>query len=198
MLVAGIILLILLSIALLRFGFIVEYSDAGLQMWYKIGFLRFSLADDGKEKKPKKKKDKESAVKLPGNFSAFIDIFNAVKTALDRFRRRLLIKELTLYYSAAGEDAAKTAMTFGAGNAVFSFLLPVLDRNFRVKKQDLRVFADFESTEPKFYANVRFSLAVWEAFYIVFAFLPILKTFFRSGNNNIRKDENNGEATATD
>ncbi|MCL2222278.1 MAG: DUF2953 domain-containing protein [Oscillospiraceae bacterium] len=182
MLVLGIIFLILLLIALLRFGFIVEYSDEGLQMWYKIGFFRFSLSDDGKEKKPKISRDKESAVKLPGDFSAFIDIFNAVKSALDRFRRRLLIKELTLYYSSAGEDAAKTAMVYGAGNAAFGFLLPVLDRNFRLKKRDLRVFADFESTEPRIYAKVRFSLAVWEAFYIVFAFLPILKTVLPVGS----------------
>lgn len=179
MLVLGIILLILLLLALLRFGLIIEYSDSGFQMWAKAGFLKFSLSGDGKDKRAKKKKRvraKRSDLKMPGDLGAFLEIFKMAKSFLGRLKRRLLIKELTLHCTFAGDDAAKTALAFGRGHAVFGFILPVLESNFRIKKQDVGVFADFESVKPGVYAKISVSLAVWEVFYILSALSPMLKT----------------------
>ena len=59
MLVFAIIMSIFILLALLRFGFIVEYSEVGFEMWMKAGFLRLRLKDKDKREKPKKKKPKK-------------------------------------------------------------------------------------------------------------------------------------------
>jgi len=201
MLALGIVIFILVLLAFLRFGVIAEYNDEGFRLWAKAGFIKFELLKDT-EKKPKKKKEKKekSTVNFkPGSLSDLMVILRSVKTMLSRFRRRLLIRYLILYYTSAGDDPAKTAMIFGASYAVFNTIIPMLEKNFRIKKRDLRAFADFESREQKIYAKAAVSLAVWEVFYIVFALFPIIKTIFRNRpktktglpETNNRKDENN-------
>ena len=195
MMALAIISAILILIALLRFGVIVEFSDEGFTVKAKAGpfaFLVFPKKDKPgeTEKKAKRKAEKKAARKAekeeqkrkkkeeqserkPGGLKAFMDAFKAVKTALGRLRRRLLIKQLTLYFTSAGDDPAKTAMQFGAANAVFGAIVPVLERSFRIKRSDLRAAADFEAQEQSIYAKVIISIAVWEVLYVGFALLPV-------------------------
>jgi len=197
MIALAIVLSALILIALLRFGVIIEYSSEGLKMWAKVGFLKIYLSDEKDKKKPKKKKPKKAKKDtnfkdmLPGSLSGFLDILKtlgrSVRNTLSRFKRRLLIKQLTLYYTSAGEDPANTAMIYGAANAVFGTTIPVLERNFRIKRYDLRAFADFTAKEQGIYAKIAVSIAVWEVFYIVFALFPIIPALFR--NRPARKKE---------
>jgi len=212
MLALGIILAVLLLIALLRFGIIVIYDDEGFRLWAKVGFVKISVLDDNKDKKPKKKKKKKEKEKkfnpkemMPGGLSEFLDMLRAVKNALSRLKRRLLIKRLRLYYMSAGENPANTAIQYGAANAVFETIIPILENNFRIRKSDLRATVDFNSTKQKIYAEIAVSIAVWEVFYIVFALFPILtaafkrkpdsKTGSKLDNESDRKDgQENGES----
>jgi len=184
---------IFILLALLRFGFIVEYSEVGFEMWVKAGFLRLRLKDKDKrekpkKKKPKKKKEKKPGKKGPGSLSEFLDMLRAVKKALDRLRRKLLIKQLTLHYTSASDDPSKTALQFGAANAVFGVIIPVLERYFKIKRRDLRTAADFNGKENRIYAKIIISIAVWEVIYIVFALLPIITAMLKSEPDV--KDEN--------
>ena len=201
---------VLILIALLRFGVIVEYSEEGFHLWAKAGFLKFKLLDDNKEKKPKKKKEKPKKERnlkemLPGSLSEFMDAAKTVLNALGRLKRRLLIKQLTLYYTSAGEDPANTALQFGAANAMIGILIPEIKKQFRVKRLDLRMWFDFTSTEQKIYAKIIISIAVWEVFYVFFALLPLITAIFKrkpshagkseKSNKKERKDvEDNGES----
>jgi len=189
MLALAIIFTSLLLIALLRFGFIAEYSEAGFDYWISIGFIKIRLSGKEKTKKVKKeKKKKESSVVIkPGSMSIFLDMLKAVKNALSRLKRRLLIKQLTLYYMSAGDDPATTALLFGTANAVYNTIIPALERNFRIRKRDLRASADFTATEQKIYAKIAISIAVWEVFYIIFALFPIITAIFKS--KPVRKQE---------
>jgi len=204
MIALAITLSVIFVIALLRFGVIAEYSEDGILLWVKAGFLKIKLeTDDTKKKKKKKKKkpkEKNDIVKqiLPGSLSEFMDILKAVLNSLSRLKRRLLIKQLTLYYCAASEDAANTAMQFGAANAVFGAIIPAIKRNFRIRKLELRTFFDFNSEKPKIYAKVNISIAIWEIFYIIFALFPILTSAFKRKDGthngkspNKRADGNN-------
>jgi len=195
---------ILILLALLRFGFIAEYSEAGFEMWVKAGFLRIRLKEKEKKKKPKKKKEKKPGKKGPGSLSAFLDILGAVKKALGRLRRKLLIKQLTLYYTSASDDPSKTALQFGTANAVFGAIIPVLERYFRIKRRDLRAAADFDAKENGIYAKIVVSIAVWEVIYIVFALFPIITAMAKSRpdiksdkiNKSDRKEvQGNGKST---
>jgi len=196
------ILAILLLLAPLRFGAIVEYSGAGMRLWAKVAFLRIPILGDDKKqkkqkKKPKKKKEKESSFDIstvkPGSLSEFMEILRTVRNVLDRFRRRLLIKQLTLYYTSASENAANTAMQFGAASAVFETIVPALKRNFRIKHLDLRAAADFTSTTQKIYAKLNISIAIWEVIYIAFALLPFIISVFKKMPKPEKAESNENE-----
>lgn len=124
-------------------------------------------------RKAKKDKGKEKAKeKMPGGLKPFLDFLPALQRMLSRIRWRLLIKKLTIYYTAGGDDPAMTALAFGAANAAFSALSPMLENSFHIRRRDFRVIADFQSGEQAIYVNAAISLAVWEALYITIALLP--------------------------
>jgi hypothetical protein len=178
----AIVIAVIILILLLRFGVSVEYGSYGLIVLARFGPLKLSVYP-GKEikekkevaKKPKKAKpEKAPDEKKPGMLKTLQDMVPAIKTTLNRLRRRLLIKNLTLHYIAAGDDPSKTAMMFGASSAAFGGILPLLESNFRIKRRDLRASADFEAAQQYIYVYATVSLAVWEALYIAFAMLPPL------------------------
>jgi len=185
MLALAIVVTVIILIALLRFGVIVEYDSEGFKLWAKAGFLKFRLLDDDKEKKKKKKKKKkpkkERNIKelLPGSLSGYMDAVKTVLNALSRLKRRLLIKQLTLYFTSAGEDPANTALQFGIANAAFGVLVPEIKKNFRVKRVDFKTWFDFTSTEQKIYSKIIISIAVWEVFYVLSALLPLITAVFK-------------------
>jgi len=182
----------IILIALLRFGVIVEYCEEGFFLWAKAGFLRFRLLDDKKKKRKKKKKPKkERDLKelLPGSLNEFLESVKTILNALGRLRKRLLIKQLTLYYTSAGEDHFNTAMQFGAANIAVGTLIPQIKKNFRVKRLDLRTWFDFTSTEQKIYAKIIISIAVWEIFYVLFALLPLVTAIFKRTPATVSKSK---------
>jgi len=225
MLALAIVLAIIVLIALLRFGAIIEYSEAGFDVWIKAGFLRIkTVGEDVKNRKKIRELRKKARKKLkknikrdntylkamiPGSMDEFWTTLRAVSNVLNRFKRRLLIKELTLYYLSAGEDPANTALQFGAANAVFEAIMPDIKRNFRVRHLDLRAGFDFTSEQQKIYAKANLSIAVWEVFYAIFALFPIIVNIFKkapkrssrsasapkTGKIDRKDGENNGEET---
>jgi len=212
MLTLAIIFSVLILIALLRFGVIVEYDEAGVKLWVKAVFLKLRILDEDKKDKPKKKKKKEKKPKekRPGGFQRFLDLLKAALKALGRLKRRLLIKQLTLHLTLANDDPSKTAIQYGTVSAVLGTIVPVIERQFRIKRRDLMASVDFTASAPVIYAKITISIAVWEVFYIAFAFLPALISMAKAGSksrhdkddinkipdNNIRKEgQENGKET---
>ena len=198
MLALAITISVIIIIALLRFGVVIEYGDAGFRLWAKAGFLKFELLSDGKKKKPKKKKPKkERNLKemMPGSLSEFTGMLKTVQNALGRLKRKLLIKQLTLYFTSAGEDPSTTALMYGAANAAVGAIVPMIRNNFRIRRLDLRTWFDFCSAEQKIYAKIIISIAVWEVFYILFALLPLVTSMFKrktpKNSENINQDKIN-------
>jgi len=214
MIALGIIFAILLIIALLRFGVSVEYSSEGVTAFFHAGPFGMKIypvekdptkEEKNKRKKAEKKAKKEEKVKdkppfkMPGGLKGLLDMIPPLINMLGRFKRRLLIKNLTLHLTAAGDDAYKTAMTYGAASAGFGVLTPLLENNFRIKKRDFQVDVDFLSTEQKIYVKAAFSFAVWELFYITAALFPILKILFKrkpaekTTKNDLDEDRKEGK-----
>jgi hypothetical protein len=206
MIVLAVILAFLLMLALLRFGVNVEYGGDSVTVSalagpltmrvYPVKELTEKQAEKAarkakkaaakrrrkKEKEKEKPKEEKPAMK-PGSLKLVFKAVSAVTKALKRLRRRLLIKKLTIYYTAGGKDPTKTAMAFGASNAVFGTLLPLFDSAFRVRERDLQAAADFDAEESGVYVNAEVSLAVWEAVYIGFAFVPVLLRYVMLRDN---------------
>jgi len=198
MLALLIVILALLIIALLRFGIWVEYSSEGVIAKVYVGPIYVTIYPEKEDtpeqaekkeqkkalkkakKEAKKEKDKDKPpFKMPGGLKGFLALIPPIKNMLGRIKRRILIKELTIHFVAAGSDAYKTAMTYGAANAALGTLSPLLDKHFRIKHRDFSTDVDFISTEQKIYVNAAISLAVWEAVYIVLALFPIVKIFLK-------------------
>ena len=193
MITAAVILAIIILFLLLRFGVSAEYGADGFTVSAKAGPLMILLyprkekpgAAEKKALRKARKAEKTGEIKekpktkMPGGLQTYLDMLPPVKDMLGRIRRRLLIKKLTIHYTAAGSDAATTALTFGGANAVFGALAPLLENSFRVKRRDFRAAADFTGTEQKIYLHAAISIAVWELFYVVFALYPIIAGFLK-------------------
>lgn len=63
--------------------------------------------------------------------------------AIGQMKRHLIIRQLEIHAVIATEDAAVTAMAYGSAAAAVNLLLPVLEGNFRIRKEDISVDCDF-------------------------------------------------------
>jgi hypothetical protein len=163
---------------LLRVGVRAEFDDGGLTLKIKAGAIYIPIISPDKpkkekpekpkkEKKPKKKTEPEEKEKKTGKVSFFLSLISDVLDILGRFKRKIKIDELTVWYLSASNDPAKAAMTFGAASAGMGIVTGILENNFKIKKRDFRAAVDFQKTEPEVYVKAELSLAIWEILYIV-------------------------------
>ena len=188
--VLGSILAFILLISLLRVGVSAEYSADGVIAKVHIGPVSITLYPQEKKKEKKKKPKEKKKEPKPGLFEDLKSQLPAIKKALSRLKRKLLIKELTIYYLAAGPDPAAAALTFGGVYAGYGIITAILENNFRIKKRDLRANVDFEAQEPYIYIKARLSLAIWEAVYAAFNLVMSMATgkkIHKKPNTTIRK-----------
>ena len=201
-----IVIAVLILVALLRIGLNIEYGNEGFIVKVKVGpFLLRVIpkkrkkprparrSKDKPEKKRKKKKragaerkekdkDKETKQKKPGGLAELEQMLPMIKKALGRFRRRFLIKRLTVIFTAAGSDASATAAMYGYANVAIGMLDPILDNAFRIRRRDFRTYVDFIAQKPTVYIKAVVSLALWEAVYIIFTLLPLILSAASAGD----------------
>ena len=212
MIALAIIVFILVLAALLRIGIIAEFGEDGALVYARIGPFKRKLFPQkektGKRaerkaakaalKKAERKKKKELAKaaaadeKKPGLLKDLKEMLPAVKQTLSRLRRRLLVKKLTVWYLAAGEDAAKTAMTYGNISVAFGAFTPLLENSFKIKRRDFRTAVDFIGTQPKIYVSVHISLAVWECVYIALGMVSVLLKKLPAKSTKRKEAKQNG------
>ncbi|NLT14173.1 MAG: DUF2953 domain-containing protein [Clostridiales bacterium] len=180
MIIAAAILAFLILICFLRVRLLAQYDEDGFILSAYVGPFRKRILPDDKKKQRKEKKEKarESVIKA-GRLESLKAQLPSLKQALSRLKRKLLIKELSIHYMAAGADPAATAMYFGAASAGYGMILPLIENNFNIKNRDLRTSVSFEAAEPYIYVKAILSLAVWEAVYVVFG---VVKNMVKSEN----------------
>lgn len=181
--VGGIFAAILL-LSLGRVTVIFDYKD-DLILTVKylfIPIMKIPADKPKKEKKPKKsakKKDEaEKTEEKPKKKLELADILEVAKLAvnsvgkpLKKIIKRTIIEHLSLNISVGGEDAAKTAISFGAANFAVGSALGWLDTFFTLKKpDDINITADFASEETKIdcYCEIKLVLAAGIAFFFTF------------------------------
>ncbi len=214
MIVAAIILAVLILIAITPVGAVAEYSDKAVTLSAVAGLIRIKLlprpekasGKPKKEKKPKKKKEKkkpkpkkekpkEPAAKKPGTVKLLMKLLPVAGKALNRFRKKLTIDELTIWYLVASDDPYKTAMTFGYMNAGVDPVLMAIGKIFRIKKKSVRTSVSFETSEPLIYAKAKLTIRIWQILYIGFGLLfGALITYirFKLQNDSQKGGKSNG------
>ena len=200
-----IVVLALLLISLVRLGGQVRYSEDGLLVRLIAGPLRITLYPaKPKEKKPKKEKkrkqkrtpkpDEQPGEEKPepkgGMLKLFMEMLPVIGEAAGALRRKLRIDDLTVHLTWATDDPAKTALGFGRANAILGMIWPVFDHNFKVKKHDLGVAADFDQSRPTVYCNAALTMTVGQlvAFGLRFG-IKLLVIWSRNRKGPAKKQE---------
>ena len=178
---------IVLLLAVLPIGVRVRYNSEGLLVKIIAGPVKITLLPrPKKKKKEKKKKEKKSAVapaaqeenlpkppqppKAPKEKKpkgekggSLLDFLPLVKTALDflgDFRRKLRLDNLYLRLILAGDDPCNLAVNYGRAWAAVGNLLPQLEKWFVIKKRDIEVECDFETSETLVIAHLDLTITL--------------------------------------
>ena len=158
--ILGGILLLLVVVWLLRVGVDVRFGDE-LRVAVKIGPAKITvLPQQEKKKKPQKEKpqkekktekkpaEKKAKKKSPFTFSdirsAVPVLFEALKKALGKIRRRMRIDPLDVCVIFAGDDPAKVAETYGWANSAMWTMMPQLERLLQIPDPHIHLGVDYE------------------------------------------------------
>lgn len=182
-----IIALVLLVLLLLPLGVRVRYDGDGLFAALKLGPVHIWLFPPKKERAPKAKKPKkdkpkqaEDHPKKGGPLELVKGCLPLVRPTLEKVRRRLTIRHLTLHVVWAAADPADAAMGYGAANAALGILWPVFFQNFKVRDYALGVDVDFDAVEPTLYAKADVTMPLFRlltlALPLLFQFLKIYRS----------------------
>lgn len=178
---------IVLLLAVLPLGVRLRYNSEGMVLKIIAGPVKITLLPrPTKKKKEKKKKEKKSAVapaaeeenlpkppqppKAPREKKpkgekggSLLDFLPLVKTALDflgDFRRKLRLDNLYLRLILAGDDPCNLAVNYGRAWAAVGNLLPQLEKWFVIKKRDIEVECDFETSETLVIAHLDLTITL--------------------------------------
>ena len=194
---------ILVLLAILPLGAAVRYNSEGFSLKVIVGPVRIPVLP-GKKKDPEQKKKKKEAKKVKKTKKAFsqpkkkeekpkkekggpiTDFLPIVKTALqllNEFRKKLRIKRLKLKMIMAGDDPCDLAVNYGRANAAMGNLLPQLERCFVIKKRDIQVECDFESSQTLIIAHADVTITLgWLLGIVVFYGVRALKQYLQIKN----------------
>ena len=92
--------------------------------------------------------------KKGGSFLDFLPLLQVALDLLDDLRWKLRLNKLELKLIMAGDDPADLGMNYGKAWAAVGNLVPMLERNFVIKKKDIEVECDFTASETKVIARV--------------------------------------------
>lgn len=156
------ILAVFFLIGCIPVGADVSYLGGVLTVKAKIGLLRLTLLPKKpkkpqKQKKPKKSKEKPKLEKLKekkkpqplsGGISGVMELLQFACDTLGDLRRKLRMERLELHVRfGAGDDAAKTAISYGRAWALIGTMLPMLERIFVIKERDIGAELDYNKEE---------------------------------------------------
>ena len=189
---------ILVLLAILPLGAAVRYNSEGLVLKLIAGPLRIGILPKKKKepkeetKEPKKKtaktkKPAQKPVDKPkekgGPVTDFLPIVQTVLQLLNSFRKKLRIKRLEMKLILAGDDPCDLAVNYGKAWAALGNLMPQLERCFVIKKRDLEVECDFESSETRIIARADVTITLgWLLGILVWYGVRAVKQYIQINN----------------
>ncbi len=131
------------------------------------------LKSEKKEKKKKKKDEektetaeKKKRISVSDVFGIVGEVTEAVKEILNKIADYLKVKIYALRIDVSCDDAAKTAVAYGAVSGSVSALMGILNDRCRIsysRNSDSGVYCDFTSGRSSVKVDLRFSVFVWQA-----------------------------------
>lgn len=135
------------------------------------------------EKKKKKQEKKSSAPKEKKSLSEIYDMIRAVtdivKTVTKTFFGHLKINIVRLHLNVATEDAATTAIAYGAISQAVFYLCELLEpvKGFSLpQRRDISINADYLTDGIAADVKISFSIRVWHVFHVgIAALIKLIK-----------------------
>ncbi len=169
-------LVLLMLIGFLPLGIVGEYQSFGAKAWLCVGPFRYLVFPRQKAKKEKKQaaefeKTKEGSTvkkkKSAGVLSDFLPLAENLFHLLIDFRKHLKIRMLRMHLVLAEEDPCDLAIHYADAWAALGNLIPLLERNFQIKKRDMTVSCDFTTNKTKIYAYIHATISLGALLYLV-------------------------------
>ena len=168
----------------------------------KIQFLPKKEKKKGKEKKekaPKAKKEKKPKAKPQMDFAFITELVRLGLRALNRFRKKLNIDHLQIWYLAAADDPCDAAMAYGKASAAVSLLRDIIYNAFNVKDEDIRLRVDFTEEKPQFSVMAQLTIRIGQILFIALCagigFLQIILKQRKQNKLKAERIDKNGEAS---
>ena len=182
--IAGIIALT--GLILLLFIKIEADFNAGLIIRVKIAFLKFTVYDSEKPKKPDDENKPQTNKKLPyadkikDNFKnisssgEITEIFTWIKKLLQKLGKSIIFFEVDLHIIAGGKDPAETAIKYGALCASVYPLISYADSLGNINNKNVTINCGFnqEATEVK--GKITAGMRIWTVFSILFMVIKFI------------------------
>lgn len=196
---AGLVLLVLLAVGLVRIGAQVEYSERGLAVWIRAGALRIPVfpakRKQSKEKKQEPvKKTKTDAAKKGGRLRLALDFIPVILDTVRRFFRNLRVDQLEINLVVCAPDPGDAAMRYGEANALLGSIWQPMLQTLRIKQAHAHVDVDFDATQSVLYIFSSLSLTIAQALALVLVFGGKALQILVQNKNTRRRRTNQGEA----
>lgn len=182
-LITGVALYLLLS---MKVGVRLLWESNTATVKLRIGALRFSFPTKEKKKTDKKKgaatsksASREKSLDAKRWIQALLAHWQEALTLVARILRTPKLDLLRLHATVGGTDPEACAMQYGHLCAGVGASLPVVQRLFSVKKQDIDVRCHFEEAETEILAEVELNAFVYEVLALLFAGLALLIKLYR-------------------
>lgn len=131
------------------------------------------------EKVPKKKKEKKAAL----DFAQIMDYVRSASPPIKRLFKKIRVSDLYIDYVVATDDAAKTAIKYGAVCAALYPAIEWLTTYFTVHARQVNVEADFSEEADDIFAYCRVKLRVSTALgCILWLGARMIKTYLKYQN----------------
>lgn len=145
------------------------------------------------QKAEKAKKPQKAKLSMPGfDLEMIVDYVKSASPPVKRLFKKIKFRNLYIDWVVGSDDAAKTAIKYGAGCAAIYPLMEWLTTYFDVIPKEVNIEADFSAEKDDIFAYCTISLRVSTALGCgLWLLFRMAKTFLKYNNknskNNIRK-----------
>ena len=163
--IAAVIVLLLAGLMLLPVGVDFRYADAQVRLRMRAGPVRITIyprkADaKPKEKKRTKKEKPEKEEKPKPSFAELRPLIHLGLEALGKFRRKLCVEQVRLYWVIVCDDPFDTVQRYGSANAALNVFWPYLERVVHIRQRDVRLGFSFVPEEKMLESEAALTIRV--------------------------------------
>ena len=159
-------LAVIVLLAWLPLGVGGKYDASGAAAWLLAGPISIPIYPKKKKKKKQTKQEKPpkggsgNKQQKGGALSDVLPIVQLIVDFLSDFRRKLRVKNLTVYAQLAGDDPCDLAVNYGRTSAALGGLIPLLEQAFVIQKREIRCVPDFtaEKTQVQLHLELTVTL----------------------------------------